>query len=1007
MGRSLAVNQGEFVLYKNVTLDGLETSPLTIDAAGSGPVFRVPEEGIVVTMEGLRITGGAGYGGGGGIHNSGTLTIQHCEIERNTAVDGRGGGVYNAQGILTVIDSTFSLNSAEGGGGIFNYGGTVSVTGSRFIANSTTGFGGALANEGGNATVTTTTISGNSTQSNGGGLYNGYMGTLTVTRSTLSGNEAYSNGGGVFSQAATVRVVSSTLSGNSASEGGGIYVTNGQTIEVTNSTLTGNLAQYRGGGLATSYSPAQTTVNNTIIAGNLGGYAPDIYFPSGQKALSGSNNLIGDTSGQSSLVDGVNGNLVGTAADPIDPVLGPLTDNGGPTLTHSLLDGSPAIDAGSDTLVVGLSDQRGRARIFGTVDIGAVEIQPDGIAQAVSDGFDVTVDVSVTFDPRSNDLVPEGYTAAVQVLSDVAHGELTTNPDGTFTYVPDDGFIGEDSFRYRLDTGIGILSQEAIVVFNVIPAGCLLVDAVDDVLDGDVSEGHLCLREAISLATQGETVYISASLVDQTIALQTGELVLYRDIVIHGLQSNPVTIDAGEQGRAFRVTPAADATIEGVRLTGGYANGPGGAILNYGTLTIQHSTIEGNVAQAGGGIFNQNGTLVVLNSVIDGNHTDGSYGGGVYSQGGTVFVVNSTLSRNWAYNNGGGIFSSGGALTVTNSVLVGNATFYAGGGIYNANADLAVTNSTIAGNSARNLGGGIYSTDGSRQTTLYNSILAGNVASSAPDILVKLVTLSASHTLIANGEGQSALIDGQDGNLIGTAEAPKDPGFVRDPSDGGDGFGDNPQTSGLDESLNDDYGDLRLREDSLAVDAGDDSLLPEDAYDLDGDTDMAEPIPYDLDEEPRVWGERVDIGAYEYAVVAAVSGDLNGDGAVGSADLDIVRANWGRSVTPGSLLDGDPSGDGTVGSADLDIIRANWGQTAAAAAAAAMPQAERQNASYGPARDPGKTAPREHDALFANPSTFAEAAWQEAIESLRTRREKRPTAAVDAVMLGMRDEDEG
>ena len=61
-----------------------------------------------------------------------------------------------------------------------------------------------------------------------------------------------------------------------------------------------------------------------------------------------------------------------------------------------------------------------------------------------------------------------------------------------------------------------------------------------------------------------------------------------------------------------------------------------------------------------------------------------------------------------------------------------------------------------------------------------------------------------------------------------------------------------------------------------------------------------------------------------------LDGDLNGDGLVGSADLDIVRAHWGTSTTPGDLLSGDPSGDGSVGSADLDIVRANWGATSAA-----------------------------------------------------------------------------
>ena len=78
---------------------------------------------------------------------------------------------------------------------------------------------------------------------------------------------------------------------------------------------------------------------------------------------------------------------------------------------------------------------------------------------------------------------------------------------------------------------------------------------------------------------------------------------------------------------------------------------------------------------------------------------------------------------------------------------------------------------------------------------------------------------------------------------------------------------------------------------------------------------------------PEIWPRlvlQIDGGA-------ALEGDLNDDGLVGSGDLDIVRANWGQSVDPGCLLCGDPSGDGSVGSADLDIVRANWGSTSAAA----------------------------------------------------------------------------
>ncbi|HPM84263.1 MAG TPA: Ig-like domain-containing protein, partial [Candidatus Anammoximicrobium sp.] len=96
-----------------------------------------------------------------------------------------------------------------------------------------------------------------------------------------------------------------------------------------------------------------------------------------------------------------------------------------------------------------------------------------------------------------------------------------------------------------------------------------------------------------------------------------------------------------------------------------------------------------------------------------------------------------------------------------------------------------------------------------------------------------------------------------------------DPRFVRNPSNGGDGWGDNPQTAGVDESANDDYGDLRLTGQSPAIDYGDNSLLPLDSRDLDQDGVTNEPIPLDRDGQVRISGPRVDCGAYEFAGAVA------------------------------------------------------------------------------------------------------------------------------------------
>jgi hypothetical protein len=128
-------------------------------------------------------------------------------------------------------------------------------------------------------------------------------------------------------------------------------------------------------------------LHNTLIAGNFRGATgtarDDVYGPLNP---AGDYNLIGDGSGMTGLSNGVNGNLVGNYAAPLDPLLGPLQDNGGPTQTMALLPGSPAIDAGNNAYATEW-DQRGEGfpRVVGildpdnpVIDIGAFEVQADG-----------------------------------------------------------------------------------------------------------------------------------------------------------------------------------------------------------------------------------------------------------------------------------------------------------------------------------------------------------------------------------------------------------------------------------------------------------------------------------------------------------------------------------------------------------------------------------------------------------------------------------------------------
>jgi len=426
--------------------------------------------GAYVTSSFLVYLGGRGGAAqGGGLYvNGGSLTVASSTIASDQVTGGPagvngffdGGGIggglciFSNAGTATVTGSTLSGNSATVpnpnvgagvGGGIVN-GGTLTVSNSTLAGNSGD-LGGGIANFG-TLTVSSSTLAANSATSGGGGIFNN-GGTLTVSKSTLSGNSAVgggSRGGGIYSAgASTLTVSNSTLSGNSAGIGGGIgsYST---LLTLTNVTFTANRAGQGGGGLfAVFVSPV---LHNTLIAGNFRGATgmtrDDV---SGTLASAGDYNLIGDGSGMGGLQNGVNGNLVGSAAAPIDPLLGPLQGNGGPTLTHALLAGSPALNAGSPAQL-GVPDQRGVVR-SGGVNIGAYQASASAFVLTVpgtvaaGTPFDVTIQVVDVFGQ-----VAFGYTGTVTFL--------VTDPDSAVVLPLDYTFTADDAGTHTF-TGAFIL----------------------------------------------------------------------------------------------------------------------------------------------------------------------------------------------------------------------------------------------------------------------------------------------------------------------------------------------------------------------------------------------------------------------------------------------------------------------------------------------------------------------------------------------------------------------
>jgi hypothetical protein len=345
-GQTITLTSGELLIDKNLTINGPGADKLTVQrsTANGTPAFRIFKTDHTVTLAAVTIANGNNPGSGGGIYvQYNSLTIVNCVISGNSAPAGAGGGIAGSfSSAVNISNSTISGNSAAYGGGIYIVGSTSSFYGP------------------GSLTMTNSTISSNVATSRGGGLCN--MGSSVITSSTISANvanmDAAGGGGGIYNEG-TFSGTNSTISDNSASLGGGIknvqthYIFYPGSSNIISSTISNNSAN-DGGGLY-SFSPGTQRPRNTIIARNSSANGPDV---KGDLTSQGFN-LIGNNSGATVLSPQVS-DQIGTAASPIDPRLGPLQNNGGPTFTHALLLGSPAIDKGNSNGAT--ADQRGFGR---------------------------------------------------------------------------------------------------------------------------------------------------------------------------------------------------------------------------------------------------------------------------------------------------------------------------------------------------------------------------------------------------------------------------------------------------------------------------------------------------------------------------------------------------------------------------------------------------------------------------------------------------------------------
>jgi len=288
--------------------------------------------------------------------------------------------------------------------------------------------GGGLRNAGGTLTLADSAVVNNSAGVSGGGIYN--TGVLTLTHSSVLSNTAEVAGGGIRTAGGTVGLVNVTVSGNTAkTDGGGIRTSsagsNTGTLLLRNVTVTNNTADhdgngtgeggglYRGGGVV--------MLQNTLVADNFDNSAGTKHPDCSGTLISQGYNLVGNNSGCN--LSPITGDLIGIPSNPIDPLLGPLQNNGGPTLTHALHPGSPAIDSGSPATpgtgggACEATDQRNVSRPQGPVcDIGAYETSALTV-QFSADNFSVgeavsAATITATLSVASNGTITVNYVTS-------------------------------------------------------------------------------------------------------------------------------------------------------------------------------------------------------------------------------------------------------------------------------------------------------------------------------------------------------------------------------------------------------------------------------------------------------------------------------------------------------------------------------------------------------------------------------------------------------------------
>ncbi len=717
-GQSIVLST-ELQITDDLTVAGLGSDLLTLDGNGDSQIFQVDDgvfnNAITVEISGLTLTNGSGDRGGA-IFNQETLSIIDSTLSGNTAslnggaisnyygdlsvqnsklvgnmtgtpeADGYGAGIYQLQGTLAIDNSEltgnqalglgggvyilqsdqflvshsqFSSNSAHSGGAIYNNNNPLTVEQTLFTENHATGLlGGAIYTNKDSVQISQSQFIENDSVARGGGLF-ADSGTLTVSTSLFSGNSAETLGGGIQINRANVSVSETTFVGNEAATGGALAVQGRGSLMVSGSTFTENIAV--SGGAISNNDAINITIKNSTISYNqatLGGSAFDTFV--------------------NSDVSIINSTIVGNEVASI---------------------------AG--------------AAIFRADGAGSFLLQNSIVAGNTRSQFAGNY-------TGSNNILQQSLEGLIDpVLSD------NGGPTETHALLPGSAALDAGSNSAALTAGLTQDQRGSVfkrIYGDTVDIGAyefqsleLEVDTTDDIDDGDISPGHLSLREAVRLANTyatADTIMFAPTLAGQTIVLNS-ELAITDDVTIIGLGADQLTISGNDLSRIFNVDDSRSqiqltVQISDLTLSNGSAE-KGGAIYNLENLSLLNTILSGNSAESrGAGIYSNGGFLTINNSRFQDNGTSEvtgfNYGGAIYQEGGHLDVNDSEFIGNESRLSGGAIYTvQTTGVSIVGSTFQSNISGY-GGAIYNLDSPLTVDQSDFVENEASSNGGAVFNT---------------------------------------------------------------------------------------------------------------------------------------------------------------------------------------------------------------------------------------------------------------------------------------------------------